>query len=479
MLLSLLGNTLPNLRNPPQHLLVYLDCIQAASCRALASQIKAYSNSGLGPPVHLTGTHSAGTTTSPSHNAVDNASVISLQDSIQRLLAAAMSIAGCDSFTTLACSENTKRCQGATQLALQDRCRAGLVHLLLNIITLVTASHPIQLDTYMPSAKKYDLGPLPPMQHQPRPIKSSVEASVKQQTNESEIPNGHEMAQVHMADADVISHHDHQHQVQAPNSNTHPTAYISRFASKIVKLLADLHFEATSMLLHSARKDRSTAQRIQPVTALSSEPDLTAAVASIALSHGSSLVNQQDHGSNQAASSSLDGSSMSAVFEETAAAHPHTQSGGSSRLPAAADPDGHEADAVLASSFDAASSGYSSDDEDMPTPAITDNAAKSSTSSSSSMGAESNEDETSPGSLLGAALALLCTLACPPAKGSLQMPPDCPELLEAAAEGCRLLLDSAAESEVRQYRLSLISDVAIWSTPLIEGITMQLQQPTM
>ncbi|KAK9866298.1 hypothetical protein WJX84_005912 [Apatococcus fuscideae] len=48
---------------------------------------------------------------------------------------------------------------------------------------------------------------------------------------------------------------------------------------------------------------------------------------------------------------------------------------------------------------------------------------------------------------LGAALALLCTLACPPAKGLLQRPTDAFCLLEAAAEGSRLLLDSAAEHQ--------------------------------
>ncbi len=418
MLLTLLAHVLPSLRNPPQHLLVYMDCIQAAVCRAFrhnvggsCTSLTAHQQNGdiYGSSANMSSRVPVPASAAASEQAeasqlsllLNQAVGMSLQDSFQHLVQTAMSIVGSPGEVVAAASgQSSADSVSASRKDLLRRCQGSLVQLLLNVVATALMSSPLELDFSMPSATRFDLGPLPPMQHLPAYAGHRAKSST---TPAADIASGSDAYQDHAASQ---SRHLPQNLNSVrpaakpmkgflqPSLAHQPatTLWASELAAFLLKQLGELRCDPAAVLLPHARSAPKP-------------PDID-----------NSLSVPEEHIS--------------------AATIPHSA-----------------AASVLIATDQARSSGYSTDVEDVYDgcdPSIQAPGALEQGEEQDSSSVASQEQDEGPGAQLGAALALLCTLACPPAKGLLQRPTDAFCLLEAAAEGSRLLLDSAAEHQVTE-----------------------------
>ena len=350
---------------------------------------------------------------------------MSLQDSVKQLLETALSIA--ESGTGQSEQQQTPDV-GASRKEVLRRCRCGLVQLLLNITAALSTS-PLTMSFSMPSATRFDQGPLPPMQSPPvhGDLSSHLRLQPSQQhksTQDRQLPStpesfknaGREQSR-RIASA---GHHDRVEEA-------------SQTAACLLQHLSALHFDPAALLLNqSAGVDGSL-----PVL-----PDLQPGFA--AGPHDADATQK----AGQAATNTVGGRDADCCSSSV-----HAPSACLAGLSAVARDKPQPSEMASAGTH-----GAHQQEEDganvahqMAEDGLLDEAATAAVIPTSGMDSETSSSDPEvdgPGTRLGAALALLCTLACPPAQGKLQAPSDCGALLEAAGEGCRLLLDAAAVEQV-------------------------------
>lgn len=423
LLLALHSYTLPRLRNPPQHLLAHMDCIQAAICQAFRHGSSHEASSTRPAKTYHTMAslkpHSADVPAEGSETIalVDQAYGLSLYESVNQLLDRVSAIADCST-----CSSELQQNAdiGASRKEVIRRCQSRLVPLLLNI-TAELASSPLSMNFSMPSATRFDQGPLPPMQSSPAHEETSNKGQMQPQQQATSAVSPSQLISV------AVDSQQEQPRQIALSREHNTAAEASQMAACLLHHLAALHFSPAAYLMVCSQDEDGKSTGLTALQ-LGTTDVMKACDASQGFSQsadgasshqdtacGSSSVQMTPAGTG-AANGVLQSSETSLAGTENVQREDGTGNDAANRANA------HEAHAEAATAT--------------PSP---DLAAEDS---------DSDQEMDEPGSRLGAALALLCTLACPPAQGKLQTPADCSVLLEAAGEGCRLLLDSAAKVQV-------------------------------